>query len=86
MGQVMAVEESRRVIDDGLPSQVWGWLEPHAAVNDQERLVGEIADRISAIADGLPLVLAAGFVIADAAATLTGRGDLVSFILHLTGH
>jgi hypothetical protein len=82
----MAFEESRRVVDDGLPSQVWAWLDPHTAINDQEQLVSSVADEAGAIADWLPMVFAAGFVLADAAATLMGRGDLVNFINRLAGH
>ena len=86
MDEVMTVEDSPKAIDGNLPSQVWAWLDPHAAASDEEQLVGGIADRISGIADWLPLILGAGFVIADAVTTLAGRGDLISFIVRLSGH
>ena len=80
----MAVEESYRAIDDSLPAQVRAWLDPHAPTDSED--ISGIADRINGIADWLPLVLGAGFVIADAVATLTGHEDLINCVLRLTGH
>ena len=82
----MAVEETDVFADERLSSQLRAWLDPHAAVSNDEQLVGGIADRIGGVSDWLPLILGAGFVIADAATTLTGHGDLVSVALRLTGH
>jgi hypothetical protein len=81
----MAVEESEKVVDGGLPSQLWAWLNPHATVDGREQLASEMVDGAGEIADWLPLVLAAGFVVADAAATLAGRGDLISFVMRTAG-
>jgi hypothetical protein len=82
----VSVEESHKVIDDDLPSQVWAWLDVHVAADNEEHLAGGISDRIGGISDLLPLVLGMGFVTADAAVTLMGHGDLISLIAHLAGH
>jgi hypothetical protein len=73
----MALEKTRDLPEDGLLGQVEAWLDPHATAADSQE------DVTVAVADWLPLILAAAFVIADAATTLTGHGDLLSAIRSL---
>ena len=68
----MTLEKTRDLPEQGLLGQVGAWLDPHAtAVDTQE-------DATMEVADWLPLMLAAAFIIADVATTLTGHGDLLS--------
>jgi hypothetical protein len=68
----VALEKTRDLPDDGLLSQVGAWLDPHSTAADSQE------DGTLEVADWLPLVLAASFIIADVATTLTGHGDLLS--------
>jgi len=68
----MTLEKTRDLPEDGLLGQVGAWLDPHAADADSQEAV------TLEIADWLPLMLAAAFIIADVATTLTGHGDLLS--------
>ena len=73
----MAIEKTRDLPEDGLLSQVGSWLDPHAAA------AGTHEETTMEVADWLPLVLAAAFIIADMVTTLTGHGDLLSAVWSL---
>ena len=68
----MTLERTRDLPEDGLLGQVGAWLDPHATAADTQE------EETLEVADWLPLILAASFIIADVVTTLTGHGNLLS--------